>query len=470
VDHLVERGSNETAETDDVDVALLRGGENFLAGDHDAEIDDLVVITREDDPDDVLADVVDIPLDRGEEDLALGLLVAAAPFLLLHVRQEIGDRFFHDAGAFDHLGQKHFAVAEEIPDDAHAFHQRAFDDFERGGVLPAGFLGVEVDEIDDALDQRVGEPFLDGQRAPLRFLLRFGFADFLVAFGEGDEALGAVLGSAVEEDILNEFAQLRLDLLVDGEHAGVDDAHVEPGADRMVKKDGVHRFADRIVAAEGKRNVADAAGNPRAGEIGLDPAGGLDEIDRIVIVLLDAGGDGEDVGIEDDVLGWEADFLRKNIVGAGADFDAAREGIGLALFVEGHDDGGGAVAADELGSVLEKLFAFLEADGIDDGLAGDAAESGFDHAPLGAVDHDGDPGDFEFRRDEVEKAGHGFLAVEHAFVEVDVDDGGAAFDLLARDGNGFVEFIVEDQLGKFRRAGDVGAFADERERDFGAEG
>jgi hypothetical protein len=31
--------------------------------------------------------------------------------------------------------------------------------------------------------------------------------------------------------------------------------------------------------------------------------GRLDEVDRVVVVLLDAGGDGEDVGVEDDVLG-----------------------------------------------------------------------------------------------------------------------------------------------------------------------
>jgi hypothetical protein len=35
----------------------------------------------------------------------------------------------------------------------------------------------------------------------------------------------------------------------------------------------------------------------------LDLARGLDEVDRVVVVLLDAGGDGEDVRVEDDVFG-----------------------------------------------------------------------------------------------------------------------------------------------------------------------
>ena len=36
---------------------------------HHAEIDHLVVVAREHDPDDVLADVVDVTLDGGHEDL-----------------------------------------------------------------------------------------------------------------------------------------------------------------------------------------------------------------------------------------------------------------------------------------------------------------------------------------------------------------------------------------------------------------
>ena len=78
-----------------------------------------------------------------------------------------------------------------------------------------------------------------------------------------------------------------------------------------------------------------------------DPARRLDEIDAVVVVLLDAGGDGEDVRIEDDVLGREADLFGQNVVGALADLGLALERVGLALLVEGHDDDRGAVAAHE---------------------------------------------------------------------------------------------------------------------------
>ena len=71
-------------------------------------------------------------------------------------------------------------------------------------------------------------------------------------------------------------------------------------------------------------------------------------------------GDGEDIGIEDDVLGWEADFLREEVVGARADADLFVARRGLALLVERHHDRGRAVAADERGAAQKLRLAILE--------------------------------------------------------------------------------------------------------------
>ena len=72
----------------------------------------------------------------------------------------------------------------------------------------------------------------------------------------------------------------------------------------------------------------------------------FDEVDGVVVVLLHAGGDGEDVGVEDDVFGRKADLVDEDAVGALADADLLGEGGGLALLVEGHDDDGGTVFED----------------------------------------------------------------------------------------------------------------------------
>ena len=84
-----------------------------------------------------------------------------------------------------------------------------------------------------------------------------------------DQPLGRV-GPAIEEHVFDVAEQFLVNLFVDGELAGVDDAHVEAGLDRVVQKGRIHRLADRLVAAERERNVAHAARGLRAGAFSLD--------------------------------------------------------------------------------------------------------------------------------------------------------------------------------------------------------
>ena len=144
----------------------------------------------------------------------------------------------------------------------------------------------------------------------------------------------------------------------------------------------MHSLANRIIATEGKRDVADAAAHAGVGEVFLDPARGIDECVRVVVMLFDAGCDGKDVGIKNDVLRRESHFIDKHAVGALADLNFALETISLSLFVEGHDDRRGAISADEAGLFLEFFRTFLEADRVDDALALDAAQTGLEDFPF----------------------------------------------------------------------------------------
>ena len=152
------------------------------------------------------------------------------------------------------------------------------------------------------------EPLLDRRLAPREVALaRRALA--LDALGELDEPLGRV-GPAGEEHVLDPLEQLGLDVLVDRELAGVDDPHVEAGADRVVEEDRVHRLAQRVVAAEREAEVRDAAARARARAALLDPRQRLEEVARVQVVLLDPGGDREHVRVEDQVLGREAGLAR----------------------------------------------------------------------------------------------------------------------------------------------------------------
>ena len=202
---------------------------------------------------------MDVTLDRREDHARRG---RALRLLGLHVGLEVGDRALHGARALHDLRQEHLPGPEEVADDLHAVHQRALDHVERPRRPLAGLLGVLLDEVDDAVDERVCEPVPDGRLAPgqVELPLRRAAGDRRRVL---DEPLRRIL-SPVEDDVLDALEQLRLDVLVHRELARVDDPHVEPRTDRVVEEGGVHRLAHRVVPAECEREVRDAAGDERA--------------------------------------------------------------------------------------------------------------------------------------------------------------------------------------------------------------
>ena len=346
--HLVEARRDEAGQADDVGVVLRGRVEDLLGRHHDAEVDDVVVVALQHDADDVLADVVDVALDGRRDDEALAPLLGGLVLLRLDVGDEVRDGLLHDAGRLHHLRQEHLAVAEEVADDVHAVLERALDDLERPparlGDLEPQLLGVVDDVRVDALDEGVRDPLAHGHRAPLLGGRVGHLAAAAVVLGDGEEPVGRV-GAPVEHDVLDGVAQLGVDGVVGLQGAGVDDAHVHAGLDGVEEEDRVDRLAHRVVAAEAEGDVRDAAGHQGVGQGLLDPAGRLDVVGAVGRVLLDARRHREDVRVEDDVLGREADLVDEDPVGPLADDLAALEGVGLALLVERHDDDGGAVLA-----------------------------------------------------------------------------------------------------------------------------
>jgi hypothetical protein len=70
----------------------------------------------------------------------------------------------------------------------------------------------------------------------------------------------------------------------------------------VVEKDRVDGLAHRVVPPEGERDVGDAPRGPDVGEGSTDLPYGLYVVHPVGVVLVDARGDGEHVGVEDDVL------------------------------------------------------------------------------------------------------------------------------------------------------------------------
>ena len=104
----------------------------------------------------------------------------------------------------------------------------------------------------------------------------------------------------------------------------------------------MHRAAHRLVAAEREAEVRKAARDVRARAAAPNFSGSFDEVDGVAAMLVDAGRNGKDVGVEDDVAGVGA-VGDKQPVRPLANLDLALLRVGLSDFVERHDDHGGAV-------------------------------------------------------------------------------------------------------------------------------
>ena len=268
--------------------------------------------------------------------------------------------------------------------------------------------------------------------------------------GHLHQALGGI-GAPVQDHVLGGCPQISRNLLVHRQLTGIDDAHIHPGPDRVVEEGGMHGFAHRVVAAERERHVADAAAHQGMGKFRLDAPGGFDEGERVVVVFLDTGGDGEDIRVEDDVFGRKPDLVDQQFIGAPANRHSLFGGLRLARLVEGHHHHGGAEAAYLPGLAQKRVLALLEADGVDHALALQAFQACKHHAPPGRIHHHGYPRDVGLRGHEVEKPAHRGFAVQHAFIHVDVDQLGAALHLLAGHAHRFLEIVCSDEPPEARR-------------------
>ena len=319
-----------------------------------------------------------IAFDRGYQNAACRMTRGGT---LFDVGGQDRDGTFHHAGTLDHLWQEHLALAKELPDLLHGGHQQAVDHRNRALQLLVCLQCIGLDVVGDAFEHGVAQTLLEGLVAPLfggrskGCSLRVG----LQLLGILRETLGGI-GSATENHILHTREQLGRNLIVDAQQGRIDNAHLHAGRNGVVEEGRVHRLAHRVVASEGKREVRDAARDLHMGTLLANRACGVDEGFSIAVVFGNTGGNGQDIGVEDDRLGREPIF-GEEFVGSLGNLDFALVGVGLSPLVKEHHDGRCTIATDLAGLLQEMRFALLERDRIDHGTPLHHLQTGLDDLP-----------------------------------------------------------------------------------------
>jgi hypothetical protein len=137
---------------------LAAGVDQLLRRHLDAQIDHLVAVVRKNNLDQVLADIVHVAFDRGEQHLA-----ARGRVGLFHVLLQMRHCGLHRLGRLQHFGDDQLVVVEQPADFVHSFHQRPVDDVERGGPFGSLLFQILDQPVLGALDDEVCQPFIERQ-------------------------------------------------------------------------------------------------------------------------------------------------------------------------------------------------------------------------------------------------------------------------------------------------------------------
>ena len=232
-----------------------------------------------------------------------------------------------------------------------------------------------------ASHQSMNDTFFNCSFTPFCVLYNFTCTFGFVAFGKINQSFSGVF-STVEQDIFDKFQQIFWNFLVDIQHAGVNNSHVETGVNRVIQKSGVHCFTDRIITPERKGNVAHSTTDQRSRTAFFNLFYCFNESHRIVVVFLHSSGHSQNIRIKNNIVRRKSNVFGQQLIGSTADFNFLFEFCCLTGFIKSHHHCCRAVLANFPCLHQEIFLAFLEADRVDYAFALDALQSGFKHGPF----------------------------------------------------------------------------------------
>ena len=330
---------------------------------------------------------MNVTIGRGQNHAGMCRTVTVLSFVDIGLQQGYG--ILHDLGRFHHLRQEHLSLAKQLADMFHRLHQRLFDDIDGATVFCQCLRDVLRQVFADTLAQGIGQTLLDGFGAPISnpawrtcgLTSRTGE----YSSSEGDEAFGGTV-VGIQNDILYGLKQRGFDVIVDLQHARVDDGHIQSFADGMIEEYGMHGLAYLIITTETERQIADATAGLGQRQVFLDPTHGTDEINAVGLMFLQTSTHAEDIDIEDDILSRKSDACQQ-LVGPFCNSNLTFVGGCLSLLVEGHHHHCRSQPTQFTGLANESLLTVLQTDGIDDALSLCILQTSQNGVPIAGVNH-----------------------------------------------------------------------------------
>ncbi len=431
--HLLGGADQQGGEADGGGVHFDGFRDDGFGGGLFAEVNDGVAVVDKNGLDQVFADVMHVTVNGGEDDGTFG-----DAFNLFEVGFEVGDGFFHHFGRLQNEGQDKFARAEFVADFFHGGQEDGVEDVDGGFVLgtrphsrplsrgergvgprprplspgergcalipnpsPAGGRefpspegrGVRGEGAYHLIHIRFNPILIPPHDAEAQALggghafegVGFGsFFRFGAAFKIFDVTLERV-GTAVENQVFGQFALFGGDFGVGFDVGGVDNRHIQPGADAVVEHDRVQGRTG--VGGQAKGQVRDAQRGENARQGFLNQPDAFDGFDGRVGKFWVAGGESEGQVVEDERGGGQAMFVHGDIIDALGHFQFALAGFCHAAFVNGQDDDRGVVFFGEFENFVGFFAPGFKMGRVDETAPRRGLEGDFQHVQFGGVNH-----------------------------------------------------------------------------------
>ena len=356
--HFIQTWRNQTRKSNDISTPSLGFVQYFIGGNHHTDVFDFVIITSQNDTYDVFTDIVYIPFYGGHQDFTLGFCIGVEGFLGFQIGLQVGYGFFHNPCTLHNLGKEHFSGAEQIAHVVHAIHQRSFNYMQGLFVFLECFFGVFVDEFGNPFDQTMTQALFNTIQSPSLSFLHFLFFFAFELIGQCHQSFGGIV-SAIHQNILNVFEKFFWNLIINFNHSGIHDPHIETGFDGVIQEGRVHGLSHSVVAAERETDIGNTPRNFGSGKVLFDPTGGVYKVNCVIVVLVDARCYGKDIGVKNDIVNGESNAF-EDIVTAFTNIDFALKAIGLTGFIERHYHHCGAIAMNQFGFLNEGFFSVFQ--------------------------------------------------------------------------------------------------------------
>ena len=299
--HAAHGGRHQSAQADDLDIVFNGGVHDDLRVHVLAEVDHLVAVVFEQHLDDVLADVVDVPLDGGEDDLLLLLLRQVGHRFVDH-----RERRFGCFGAHQKLREEDAAVLKSFADLIESGDEHLVDQVHRGGAVRQCFTGLLRCHLFDAAFNagREGEVIRLFRGIALTAVSCCSVCARFFSCAAGLRCAVNLLRQGLCQIDVGQAVRILVRQRQEGVvgEADVPVEHIDDAQRQAVQHGQRQELCIQVVAAGQPEGDIAHAEHGVAAQFVPDPADRL-QCDEAVLA---AGGDGQRQRVEDDVLLFDA--------------------------------------------------------------------------------------------------------------------------------------------------------------------